>query len=56
MDMNKISYADPGDVGLIYTDTNGNYHILALSRDQHEALNIFVGCLTKSHPAIICDN
>lgn len=54
--MNKISYADPGDVGLIYTDTNGNYHILALSRDQHEVLNIFVGCLTKSQPAIICDN
>lgn len=50
--MNKISYADPGDVGLIYTDTNG----LALSRDQHEALNIFVRCLTKSQPAIICDN
>ena len=28
----NINYASPGDVGLIYTDENGAYHLLALSR------------------------
>ncbi len=48
--MNKYTYADPGYVGLIYTDINGSYYLLALSRNQHEALNIFVSVLTKDKP------
>lgn len=38
----KEHFAQPGDVGLIYTDEAGNYHILALSPEQHQALQLFV--------------
>ena len=51
----NINYASPGDVGLIYTDENSSYHLLALSRHQHEALNIFVRALTQEQPAIMAD-
>lgn len=51
----NINYASPGDVGLIYTDENGAYHLLALSRHQHKALNIFVRALTQEQPAVMAD-
>ncbi|MCM0717327.1 hypothetical protein NBH15_03450 [Parabacteroides sp. W1-Q-101] len=52
----NINYASPGDVGLIYTDENGAYHLLALSRHQHEALNIFVRALTQEQPTIMAED
>ncbi|WP_195375383.1 hypothetical protein [Parabacteroides leei] len=50
--MSKFSYAEPGEVGLIYTDEQGNCSLLALSKDQHRALNIFVSTLTEKQPAL----
>ena len=34
-------FAQPGEVGLIYTDENGDYHLLALSVEQHRILQLF---------------
>jgi len=53
--MSKFSYAAPGEVGLLYTDEQGGYHLLALSKEQHRALNIFVSALTKEQPALKVD-
>ena len=49
------NFAQPGEVGLIYTDEAGEYHILALSPEQHQALQLFVSSLTKGQPAITAD-
>lgn len=35
----KEHFAQTGDVGLIYTDEAGNYHILALSRNNIKRCN-----------------
>lgn len=51
----KEHFAKPGDVGLIYTDEAGKYHILALSPEQHQALQLFVASLTKEQPAVMAD-
>lgn len=51
----KEHFAQPGDVGLIYTDEAGKYHILALSPEQHKALQIYVASLTSNQPAIMAD-
>lgn len=51
----KEHFAQPGDVGLIYTDEAGNYHILALSPEQHQALQLFVSDMTKDEPAVKAD-
>ena len=40
--MSKFSYAAPGEVGLLYTDEQGGYHI-------------FVSALTKEQPALKVD-
>ena len=52
----KASFAKPGDVGLIYTDDSGNYHLLALSPEQHQALQLFVSAMTQDEPAVKVDN
>lgn len=31
-------FAKPGEVGLIYTDENGKYHLLGLRPEQHQFL------------------
>ena len=49
-------FAQPGEVGLIYTDENGDYHLLALSVEQHRILQLFVSGLTKEQPSIKADN
>lgn len=51
----KEHFAQPGDVGLIYTDEAGNYHILALSPEQHQALQLFVSAMTEDEPAVKAD-
>lgn len=53
--MSKFTYASPGEVGLLYTDEQGDFHLLALSKEQHRALNIFVSALTKEQPALKVD-
>lgn len=45
-------FAKPGEVGLIYTDENGNYHLLGLKPEQHQLLQSFVKSMTREQPAV----
>lgn len=45
-------FAKPGEVGLIYTDENGKYHLLGLKPEQHQLLQSFVKSMTREEPAI----
>lgn len=41
------------NIGLILRNEKGEYHVLALSLQQHRLLNMFVNTITKREPAKI---